>query len=407
VADIRSRFMGGIERFETAIEPVGFDLSAFVQRLLLFDHLILDSFRLREFPSLLETFGYESVITLLSREAFSILCDSVFIAQAESDTVLLVREGTGNVRVGPFHYGLGRIAYREKMIDKEMMALDVIPGLTGRQVTELKAAISSKLRAYEENAGHASLDQLESDLENNVPSIALSVAKAVERKITRPMDPTAFSIRVVCSEPSEFYVLTNLPSVCELNDRLTISTIGSGLLAMAGLNQRVEKMKSFNAMTGMRADELPLLSERLSFLEKQIDPDLQVHRFHRVLELSGFPNLNESSIAKFDLEKLFEIRESRECKEFRSWLWAADALTDEEIRDQFTGLSKKMSLWAHGNIGKSLRWSASTGIGFIPVVGNIAGAALGLLDTFLLEKVLPESGPVTFLNRYYPSLFRE
>src|SRR5882672_2330867 len=196
MTDIRSRFMGGIARFETAIEPVGFDLSALIQRLLLFEHLILDSFRLREIPVLVEKFGYESVKTLLSQGAFSILCDSVFIAQAESDRVSLVREGTGSVRVGPFNYGLGRIAYREKMIEKELMALNDIPGLTDRQVNELKAAINAKVRTYEENAGHASFDQLESDLGNNVPSIPLSVSKAVERTIKRPIDPTTFSIRV-------------------------------------------------------------------------------------------------------------------------------------------------------------------------------------------------------------------
>lgn len=115
--------------------------------------------------------------------------------------------------------------------------------------------------------------------------------------------------------------------------------------------------------------------------------------------------MNAKTIGSFDLEKLLEICESRECKEFRTWLWSSADASDEEILDQFTGLSKKLMIWAHGNVGKAIRWSASTGIGFIPVVGNIVGGGVGLIDTFLLEKVLPQSGPVTFLNRHYPSLF--
>jgi hypothetical protein len=42
----------------------------------------------------------------------------------------------------------------------------------------------------------------------------------------------------------------------------------------------------------------------------------------------------------------------------------------------------------------------------IPVYGTAAGAGLGLIDTFLLDKVLPKSGPVTFLGTLYPSIYQ-
>lgn len=40
-----------------------------------------------------------------------------------------------------------------------------------------------------------------------------------------------------------------------------------------------------------------------------------------------------------------------------------------------------------------------------PVVGNILGTALGVLDHFLLERILPFSGPAAFMNELYPSIF--
>ena len=55
--------------------------------------------------------------------------------------------------------------------------------------------------------------------------------------------------------------------------------------------------------------------------------------------------------------------------------------------------------------GKLVRLAATTGIGLIPVVGPIAGAAAGAIDSFLVEKVLPRSGIVAFLTETYPSLF--
>jgi hypothetical protein len=44
-------------------------------------------------------------------------------------------------------------------------------------------------------------------------------------------------------------------------------------------------------------------------------------------------------------------------------------------------------------------------VGIIPVTGQILGPALDALDTFLLEKVLPESGVTIVVNDLYPSIF--
>jgi hypothetical protein len=62
----------------------------------------------------------------------------------------------------------------------------------------------------------------------------------------------------------------------------------------------------------------------------------------------------------------------------------------------------KEDLTARGRmLGRSIRFVTSTAASTVPLVGSVAGA----LDVFVLEKMLPESGPVTFLSRTYPSLF--
>ena len=57
--------------------------------------------------------------------------------------------------------------------------------------------------------------------------------------------------------------------------------------------------------------------------------------------------------------------------------------------------------------GQVMRFPAVTGIGTVPVVGPALGFVAGALDTFLLKKLIPYSGPGAFINRQYPSLFNK
>lgn len=100
------------------------------------------------------------------------------------------------------------------------------------------------------------------------------------------------------------------------------------------------------------------------------------------------------------------MRESRECIEFRNWLWNSDSLEVNELKERFESLSVRLSLKMSGKVSKTLRWLTTTGVGFIPPIGLIAGPALGFLDTFLLDKLLPKSGIITFIGKIYPTIFK-
>jgi hypothetical protein len=405
LADIRTQFIGSIAKIDPINGFTGFDLSAFVQRLLLFERCTLESFGLQEIPVLVETFGYEPTTTLLKSKSINILFDMAAIIHWESDQTQLRRDTSGTVRVGPFIFGVGRLD-RQVATNSRIQNLGGIPNLEQRQINKLREVLLSKLIGFENNTGNSAIAQFKTDLSNNMPCAALAVATVAGWITGRHIDPESFSLHITQTGPDSFEVLTNIQLTHGLNDQQTIHALSGGLIAVGQLNRDIEDMNQFQAMTAMRLEELPLLREKLTFLANQVNPDMQLERFQRVLEITGFPNLDESTSKSVDLEKLLEIKESRECREFRTWLWNAGSATDEEIRDQFAGLGNKLSLWAHGNVGKALRWAGSMGIGFIPIVGNLTSGALGLLDTFLLERVLPQSGPVIFLSRQYPSIFR-
>ncbi len=96
-----------------------------------------------------------------------------------------------------------------------------------------------------------------------------------------------------------------------------------------------------------------------------------------------------------------------ECRELRNWLRNIDAETDEEIDNKFDSLRERMSWLLEGSGGKSARFLVTSGAGAIPVAGLIVGPALTAADSFLLERLIGKPGPITFLSKRYPSIFKE
>lgn len=82
-----------------------------------------------------------------------------------------------------------------------------------------------------------------------------------------------------------------------------------------------------------------------------------------------------------------------------------DQATDEEIEERIHSVKTKLAAAVTSEAGKAARFIATTGVGFVPVVGPIAGIALSAADQFVLERLLPEPGPVSFLGQTYRSIF--
>ena len=68
-------------------------------------------------------------------------------------------------------------------------------------------------------------------------------------------------------------------------------------------------------------------------------------------------------------------------------------------------MKNKLASLAGRSGGKAVRLVATTLIGNIPVAGLFLGPAAGAIDSFLVDRVLPQSGVFAFLTDMYPSLF--
>jgi hypothetical protein len=81
-----------------------------------------------------------------------------------------------------------------------------------------------------------------------------------------------------------------------------------------------------------------------------------------------------------------------------------DQLEDADVLAEIHKIQDVVARAVRSGPGKAVRFLGTTGLGFVePISGTIAGA----LDTFLVEKVVPEPGPTAFLGRLYPSVFKE
>jgi hypothetical protein len=161
-------------------------------------------------------------------------------------------------------------------------------------------------------------------------------------------------------------------------------------------------MAAYSAITGFSDAEAPLLFGKLAGLIEPLNPASKENQFSRVAAIADIGEPLPGS--KIDIERLLEIRNSDECKAFKVWLEDADSLTDDEVNKLLMSIRSKLGLWASNVEGKILRFAAIAGLGFLPG-GNIPSTILGFVDSFLVEKLFPKSGVVSFLKVQYPSVF--
>jgi hypothetical protein len=171
----------------------------------------------------------------------------------------------------------------------------------------------------------------------------------------------------------------------------------------SNLNQRIADMAEFSAISHFEDSEAPLLFGKIHSLVAQLNPEFDEHAFLRVIGVTEIPKLIENR--RINVDELMKIRETDECREFRSWLSTTDSLDNAELKRILTGFRAKAASFIATKSGKSLRLGVNTTLGLIPGYGTLLALGEGVVDTFLLETMLPSSGVLTFLNHAMPSIF--
>jgi len=383
------------------------DLTAFIRRLVLFDTYILESIRLKELPHLLRVFGYDGLVTLLQSDALRIHCDAVTLGSVGQLSVLNWRRQKGLLPLGSYAFSTVRITNWHSYIEECLRVLDPVVTLTSNERVKLENVIKSSLVISPSDFGTMSLTQLKTDMAKNTPIIKTLVMRTLKDKLGASVTPDDFTIKIDQIDDSDFRAESDIADRFSLDQLDAHKIIESALLAVGGLNQRIEEMRAYSAISGFLPDEVAIFGDKLSFLVEPLLPRVQEEKFQRVLNIKEVPELDHiDKRTKLDAEKLLKIRDSVECREFRTWLSTIGSASDSEIRERVASLQARLSALAHIRPGKVSRFLTITGIGFVPAVGSVLGPVLGILDYFLVDRLIPYSGPATFINEIYPSIFK-
>jgi hypothetical protein len=410
--DIRERHFGRIATEDGDPKTLVVDVGALVRRLILFEQCTIESIMLKEVPALIAIFGVRGFLTLLDSGAVRIVCDAMTAGQVGQ---LAFLKTTAN-RGGPLPLGSYRIASvgippeGQARWDYVHQALQEVhrAAIPLKEVRKVKRALASRLLTYSSDAANAGVSDTQAELLQRHPVFWEAIRHAVmtETGIDPGSDPD-FEVEDL-GHDGDVRVTTDLVRKHGLSSEQVHKLVERGILAVAGMNQRIQLMKSFEAVTGFQEDEVQLFEKKLSFLVKQLDPTAQEQRFERIATIGGLPNLDGLPAGTtIDVDRLLKIRDDAECRELRTWLRNVDSETDEEINARFESVRAHLASAIEGRGGRIVRFLVTSGVGAIPVVGAAAGPLANAADSFLLEKVVGKPGPATFLSKNYRSIFKD
>jgi hypothetical protein len=369
------------------------DREGLLSRLLFFDQVIVRSIRMQEVPFLTKLFGLEGLDLLMSRGILKVSC--------EVTTTALDRHLNG-VRQLPllqFRQDIIGVPDHEKYLEDCMGALLQITGLSNASRANLAEKLSKNIVRPQVGYESGLLNQIHADLKSNAYLIQSLIANEPRLAI----NPDSISVKVEEIAPGTQRFETNLPDLIGVSLDQEHAILASVVRATANLNQRLADMQTYSAITLFQESEAPLLFGKIYGIIAPHNPTFLEDAFLRVLKLTDIPDLLVTG--RINAEKLLEIRDSHECREFRSWLTRTDDIDDKELKRLITGFRARASSFVSSASGKTIRLAANAGLGLIPGYGTIISLAEGVVDTFLLDKLLPSSGVLSFLNNSIPSVF--
>jgi hypothetical protein len=397
--EMRDRILAPVATRDAEGNVTGANLGALVRRLILFDQVIIDSFAMQELPALNDALGPEQFVDLLQSRAVLIRADGWALGEIGNASAELGRD----TPLPPLSFALAPLVpvpegqsehISRRLGEIRAMQLDM------KTFQRVRLAIVDSLTPFPENPGRMTMDQVPVDLTMRLDLVRTATDWALRKFGDRDPEGVDYSIRLDQETELVFRAETNIGERFALDEDEVDRVLERAVLAVGALSEWFELMESYNAVTGLKGTELSILDAKLTSILQQIDPERQEQRLIRVLELTNLPD-PETAEGTVNVERLLAVREHQEIVEFRHWLRTLDSATDEEIRDRVNSVRERMAEAVHSPTGKVVRFAATAAADLLPFGGLVAGA----VDEFVLERVLPQPGPVSFLGSTYRSLF--
>lgn len=293
---------------------------------------------------------------------------------------------------------------------QELQKVHKIEGVSFKDAKKLKRAVAEQLVQFSSNNFFDEiLKQTMTDIKFTHPTIRVAIASRLEKIIEKPVSPESINFSVEFIDDTDFRVESNIERMFEVDKEIVHDVILRSFLAIGGQNHRIAQMKEFKCLIGYREDEIPIFDSKLDILTSQINPNKElIPNFRKIVSAKGLPDFTQAiAESRIDIVKLLDIRESKACHDFRTWLWSQESIDEEELKERLNSFRQKFTDFFKTGKGKAISWLASSGIGFVPLVGSAVGTITSFYDKFLAKEVLPHQGALTFINNKLPSIYKD
>lgn len=371
----------------------GLDFEGLIERLLLFDGYVMRTSRFKEIPYMLEAFGYDQTLELLKSGLIEIYCDVLQIGSHQDTELRKLQKPTFSLIWIQAHDW-------DTYVSKCLREVEVAASLPHEKWLAIETAIRNQIRPLKQDIK----EEIGASFVNTAYASRLVVSESLRvaaRKRRIPVVLPNFDVHV--ERNGDFIHLESDLRYTRIPKEELWEIFRDGLMGVGTLEQNIGEMKNYEALGGFTRDELPVYEKRLSILAHSAYPEIQQKRITRIAKVTGMPRFDPTK-AHLNIEKLLRVRESDELRAFRDWLPNSDDMTDQEVRHLLKGYRAVVSNFLRGGSATMTRLVVENAVGLAyPVLGT----ALSILDSFIIDKLFPHSGPAAFVNKTYPSLFEK
>ena len=364
-----------------------------IERLLLFDGYVLRTVRFKEIPFLVKGLGYDQTLELLDSGLIQFRCEVTQIGSERDAELKKLKKPTFSLIWIEAHDW-------DKYFSDCLADVHANLSLPDGKWLELRSRIEKCVRPVQPSIRQDIGLGFVGTLDSASDVLAESIRLAGRRRRT-PLVFPAFETRVERIDDL-IHVESDLSRKRIPHEELW-EIFRDGLMGIGSLEQTIGEMKNYEALGGFNPEELPVFEKKMSGLARLAYAGNVEKRITRVAKLTGLPRFSPEKML-LNVDKLLRARESDDLCLFRDWLATSDGLTDETVREMLRGYRAVVSNFVRGG---SVTMSRLMIEGILGLFQPIAGIALSVLDTFLIEKLLPRSGPAAFVNNTYPSLFQK
>jgi hypothetical protein len=256
----------------------GVDIGSLVRRLLLFDRTVITSFRLKEVPFLVRTFGKAGFSELLNSGSLGFLCGFTSIA------IDFNRDGVRSIPLDHFTFGIVSAANPDADLRSELRALQGVPGLKNEERAVLEETVWRSLVRQPATYGQELLSQIDSDLRRNTPALKAALIEALGVELSnRTVPADEIDIEVEETTTRVFHIKNSLPKLLGISPQKAHLVLRHAVSGVAGLNHRLADMQVCSAITGFRDTEAPLLFGKLAGLIAPFNPQTSEKQFAKGL----------------------------------------------------------------------------------------------------------------------------